>query len=53
MLFRSGLDIVKKIVERHNGKIFFESKINEGTVFFVQLPFVFPKSDVEVVADFS
>lgn len=33
-----GLDIVKKIVERHNGKIFFNSTSNEGTTFFVQLP---------------
>ena len=35
-----GLDIVKKIVEKHNGKIFFKSKVNEGTSFYVQLPFV-------------
>lgn len=33
-----GLDIVKKIIEKHNGKIFFKSVINEGTTFFIQLP---------------
>ena len=33
-----GLDIVKKIVERHNGIIFFETKINEGTAFYVKIP---------------
>lgn len=34
-----GLDIVKKIVEKHQGKIFLESKVGEGTTFIVQLPF--------------
>ncbi len=34
-----GLDIVKKIIEKHKGKIFFESTIDEGTTFFVHLPF--------------
>lgn len=33
-----GLDIVKKIVERHNGSISFESKIGHGSSFFVRLP---------------
>ncbi|WP_291721386.1 ATP-binding protein [Bernardetia sp.] len=33
-----GLDITKKIVEKHNGKIWFETKENEGTTFFVELP---------------
>ncbi len=33
-----GLDICKKIIENHNGKIFFESKVNEGTTFFIKLP---------------
>lgn len=33
-----GLFIAKEIVERHGGKIWFESKINEGTTFFVNLP---------------
>lgn len=33
-----GLFTVKKIVERHNGKIWFESTKDSGTTFFVSLP---------------
>ena len=33
-----GLDICKKIVERHNGKIYFETQQGIGTTFFVALP---------------
>lgn len=33
-----GLSIVKRIVERHNGNIFIESKINEGTMIVIRLP---------------
>jgi signal transduction histidine kinase len=33
-----GLDIAKKIVEKHGGKIWFESQENKGTTFFVSLP---------------
>jgi PAS domain S-box-containing protein len=35
-----GLDIVKKIVAKHEGNIWFESKQGEGTTFFVEIPIV-------------
>ena len=33
-----GLTIVKAFVEVHGGKIYLESKINEGTTFYVEFP---------------
>lgn len=33
-----GLFIAKEVTERHGGKIWFESKVGEGTTFFVELP---------------
>lgn len=33
-----GLFISKKIIERHNGKIWVESKTNKGSTFFISLP---------------
>lgn len=33
-----GLDICKKIIENHNGEIWFESDVNKGTCFFIKLP---------------
>ena len=33
-----GLSICKRIIERHDGAIWFESKINEGTTFYFTLP---------------
>jgi signal transduction histidine kinase len=33
-----GLSIVKQIIDRHNGKIYVESKLGEGSVFTVELP---------------
>ncbi len=33
-----GLSIVKRIMERFHGKVWFESKLNEGTIFYVAFP---------------
>jgi signal transduction histidine kinase len=33
-----GLDICKKIIEDHEGKIYCESEVGKGTTFFVELP---------------
>ncbi len=33
-----GLHISKQLIEKHNGKIWAESKPNQGSTFFVQLP---------------
>lgn len=38
--FGLGLSICKQIVEAHKGKIWFESEVNQGTTFFIELPIV-------------
>jgi PAS domain S-box-containing protein len=35
-----GLAIVRSIVERHGGKVWVESKLNEGSTFYVSLPLI-------------
>jgi signal transduction histidine kinase len=38
-----GLDIVRKIVEKHDGTIWLESEVGKGTTFFVSIPVVLEK----------
>lgn len=33
-----GMSIIKKIIELHEGEIWFESRENEGTIFFIRIP---------------
>jgi two-component system sensor histidine kinase VicK len=33
-----GMSIIKNIVEWHNGKIWFESEVDKGTTFYIELP---------------
>lgn len=33
-----GLDIVKRIIEKHRGRIYYKSEPSNGTTFFVELP---------------
>ncbi|MBC7922399.1 MAG: ATP-binding protein, partial [Ferruginibacter sp.] len=33
-----GMSIVKRLVDLHQGKIWFESVVNQGTTFFIQIP---------------
>ena len=42
-----GLTITKELVELHGGKIWFESKLNEGTTFYVKLPLVHKQNKKE------
>lgn len=38
-----GLDICKKIIENHDGKIWFESQVDKGTTFYIKLPIIIKK----------
>lgn len=46
-----GLDIVRKIIEKHKGKIHFESTKNVGTTFFVELPIFVEEEKPSVAAE--
>ena len=35
-----GLALVKNIVESSDGRVWFETRLGEGTVFFIQLPLI-------------
>jgi len=38
--FGLGLSISKKIVQMHNGKIWFEDNTGDGTIFYIELPYL-------------
>ena len=42
-----GLTICKNIVEKHNGKLWFESKEGQGTTFFIALPMDLVQQNVQ------
>lgn len=39
-----GLAIVKSIAERHGGKVWVESELGKGSIFYLQIPLVQPKA---------
>ncbi len=39
-----GLSIVKTLVDMHQGEVWFESEINQGTTFYISLPVAGPQS---------
>ena len=43
-----GLTICKNIVEKHNGKIWFESAEGQGTTFFISLPVHLVQENVQI-----
>lgn len=45
-----GLAICKKIIDQYKGKIWVESTIDVGTTFYIQLPKLSPKPQVEMPA---
>ncbi len=47
-----GLSISKRFIEMHEGKIGFESKENEGTMFYFQLPLISHPIDAEIFTRF-
>jgi signal transduction histidine kinase/CheY-like chemotaxis protein len=39
-----GLSITKQLVEKMNGKVYFESKLGQGSTFYVEMPLCDPKN---------
>jgi signal transduction histidine kinase len=33
-----GLPLVRELVRKHNGNVWFESEVNQGTTFYIKLP---------------
>jgi signal transduction histidine kinase len=45
-----GLPIVKELVELHHGHVWFDSKVGEGTTFYVRLPMEQPNFVTETIS---
>ena len=48
-----GLNIVKSMVEVHNGSISVDSKLNKGSIFKVKLPNVLIEGSPRIIYEFN
>ena len=46
-----GLAIVRSIADRHNGRVWLESKLNKGSTFYLAIPLISPEMDASSAAD--